>query len=320
MEKLIEKWSTRISEVVIGATAQEGGTRRNQVKVGGESTLPFLFSEGEMPNRPAVALEVLDRPPEEWPFIFDEFKEFNNDVLQWAKKSEEIDIDLLLLKLVSCHPDDKNNSGEYAANLIKEILKTVSIPIIVIGCGHPEKDQEILPAVADAAKGEKILLGMATKDNYKTITASAIASGHSVIAESPLDINLAKQLNILISDMALPFDRIVMHPTTGGLGYGFEYCYSIMERCRIAGLQGDKTIATPIINMVAQETYNTKEAKATIEEQPTWGDLKNRAIAWEVACGVGYLQSGSDILVFAHPESVRIVKDTIDKLMGGKKC
>ena len=307
MEKIIEKWPNKIFELTIGDDSKS-------IKIGGQTTLPFLHFEGEIPNPPKVALEVWDKPPEEWPVILEEFKEFVSDPILWAKKSEEWGTDLLCLKLVSCHPDIKNNSPQYASDLVKKVIENVKLPLIVIGCGHLEKDQEILPAVAEAAKGKRILLGMATKDNYKTITASALSGGHNIIAESPLDINLAKQLNILISDMGLPLDRIVMHHTTGGLGYGFEYCYSIMERCRLAGLQGDKIMATPIINMIAQETWKTKEAKATTDEQPNWGDLHKRGISWEVTCSAGYLQAGADILVLAHPESIKIVKNIISNL------
>ncbi|MEW6040138.1 MAG: acetyl-CoA decarbonylase/synthase complex subunit delta [Elusimicrobiota bacterium] len=307
MERVIEKWTTKIFTLEIGS--------KKTVKVGGEATLPFLHFEGEMPNRPVVALEVWDKNPEEWPLISQEYKDFTGDVVAWAKKTEEWGADLLCLKLISCHPDTENRDANYAAETVKKIISAVGVPLVVIGCGHPEKDQEILPAAADATKGEKILIGMATKDNYKTITASALSAGHSIIAESPLDINLAKQLNILISDMGMPLERIVMHHSTGGLGYGFEYCYSIMERCRLAGLQGDKIMATPIINMIAQETWKTKEAKASLEEQPVWGDLRKRAIAWEIACASGYLQAGAEILVLAHFESIKTVKQIISDLM-----
>jgi acetyl-CoA decarbonylase/synthase complex subunit delta len=315
MDKVIEKWVSKINELTIGATKEEGGTRSKKVKVGGESTVPFLFSEGEMPNPPAIALEVWDTPPEEWIYLTDSLKDVINDPILWLKRAEAVNPDLICFRLASCHPDIKNNSADYAGELIRKILNNTSLPLIIIGCGHSEKDADILLSAAEASKGEKVLLGMATKDNYKTITATAISCGHNIIAESPLDINLAKQLNILISDMGLPLERIVMHPTTGGLGYGFEYCYTIMERTRLAGLQGDKIMATPIINMVAQETWKTKEAKATDQEQPSWGTLDKRALAWEISCATGYLQSGSNILVVAHPESVRILKRTIAKLM-----
>jgi acetyl-CoA decarbonylase/synthase complex subunit delta len=315
MEKLIEKWPSKIFETCIGATKEEGGTRSNTVKVGGESTLPFLHFEGEVPNPPAVALEVWDTPPEEWPFITDELKEVVNDPFAWLKKAEEYKPDMICLRITSCHPDRKNNPPEHASELIKKMLGATSLPFIILGCGHAEKDADVLLNAAEASKGEKVLLGMATKDNYKTISAAALSCGHNVIAESPLDINLAKQLNILISDMGLSTDRIIMHPTTGGLGYGFEYCYSIMERTRLAGLQGDKIMATPIINMIAQETWKTKETKASQEEQPSWGPLNSRGEAWETGCAISYLQAGSNIVVLAHPESVKIVKGTINNLM-----
>ena len=315
MERLIEKWPAKISETRIGASKEEGGTRSKALKIGGESTLPFLHSEGEMPNPPAMALEVWDEIPEEWPFIANELKAVVNDPVAWVKKAEEYKPDIICLRLASCHPDRKNNPPEYAAELVKKILKTTSLPLMIIGCGHAEKDADVLPGAAEAGKGEKLLLGMATSANYKTISATALSCGHSIIAESPLDINLAKQLNILISDMGLPLERIVMHPTTGGLGYGLDYCYSIMERSRLAGLQGDKIMGVPIVNMVAQESWKAKETKASQEEQPSWGPLKERGIAWESACAIAYLQAGSNILVLGHPESVKIVKVTIDRLM-----
>lgn len=316
MDKVIEKSVTKIYEVVIGTTNTDGGTRSKSVKVGGQNVLPFLHFEGEMPNEPKIALEVWDRPPtEEWPWFADQFKDIVQDPLVWVKKAEDWGADLVCLRLISCHPDGENKSKEYAAEMVKKVLQTTSLPLMILGCGHSEKDSEILLYASESAKGEKCLLGMATKDNYKTVVAAAMASGHSVVAESPLDINLAKQLNILISDMGLSLDRVVMHPTTGGLGYGFEYCYSIMERCRLAGLQGDKVVATPIINMVSQETWKVKETKASDTDQPTWGKLDNRGPVWETTAAMGYLQSGSDILVLAHPESVKTVKKSISDLM-----
>ncbi|MBU0951728.1 MAG: acetyl-CoA decarbonylase/synthase complex subunit delta [Elusimicrobia bacterium] len=309
MERLLEKSVSTISELIIG-----GGTRSKEIKIGGEGALPFLCSDGEIPNKPVIAVEVWDTIPEEWPLIAEEFKDIVNDVVKWSKKAEEWGADLICLRLESCHPDKNNSNAAYAAETVKKVLNATKLPLIIIGCGHPEKDQEILPAIAEAAKGEKILLGMATKDNYKTITAAALAAGHSVIAESPLDINLAKQLNILISDMGLPLDRIAMHHTTGGLGYGFEYCYSIMERCRLAGLAGDKNMATPIINMIAEETWKTKEAKTPLDEQPTWGELHKRALGWEIVCASGYLQAGVDVLVLEHPETIKTIKQTINNL------
>lgn len=319
MEKIVEKWSTAIYEVTIGATQEDGGSRSKRIKVGNQMALPFLDYEGPIPNPPAVAIEVWDmNPGEEWPYFSQEFKDIVDDPIKWIKAAEQCNPDLICFRLASCHPDRLNTSPEGVTKIITQIKNSTSLPLIIIGCGHIEKDIDVLTAASNALKGEQVLLGMAVKDNYRTIAATALANGHSVIAESPLDINLAKQLNILISDAGLPLNRIVMHPTTGGLGYGFEYCYTIMERSRIAGLQGDKVMATPIINMVSQETWKLKEAKATIEEQPNWGELSYRSKAWEIATSVGYLQSGADIVVVAHPETVTVVKKIISTLM--QKC
>ncbi|MFN3550479.1 MAG: acetyl-CoA decarbonylase/synthase complex subunit delta [Endomicrobiia bacterium] len=313
MEYIKEKWSTEIFTLTIGAKENEGGTRNKVLKIGGQKTLPFLKFEGEIPNKPIVAAEVLDFLPEDlWPTFYRQFRDLVKDPLLWIKEIEESNPDAICVRLLSCHPDIKNNSKEYLQEFVPEILKITKLPLIILGSGHIEKDAEILPFVAELTKGEKILLGMIVKENYKTIITSLINFDHSVIVETPLDINLAKQLNILITDSGFPLDRIVMHHTTAGLGYGFEYCYSIIERCRLAGLQGDKVMATPIINLVSEEAWKTKEAKSTIEEEPSWGeDEIKRAIVWETTTALGYLNAGADILVLIHPESIRKVKNLI---------
>ncbi|MEN3013823.1 MAG: acetyl-CoA decarbonylase/synthase complex subunit delta [Endomicrobiia bacterium] len=315
VEYLIEKYSSEIFTVTIGATKEEGGSRNKVIKVGGQKTLPFLEFEGNIPNKPIIAAEVLDYLPEDlWPTFYEEFKDIVTDPLKWIKEIEKTEPDAICIRLFSCHPDTKNNSREYLINFIPEVLNTTQLPLIILGCNHIEKDMEILPLVCELTKNEKILVGMAVKENYKTISLSAFSCGHSIIAETPLDINLAKQLNILINDTGIPLDRIVMHHTTGGLGYGFEYSYSIIERCRLAGLQGDKVMATPVINLIAEETWKTKEAKATPEEEPNWGkDTKERAKIWEISTSLGYLQAGCDIVVVAHPDTIKFLKDILKK-------
>lgn len=316
MEYVKEKWSSEIFSLTLGATESEGGTRNKILKIGGQKTLPFLYFEGEYPNKPKIFAEVLDYLPEDlWPSFYREFEDIVKDPLKWIKEAEKTQPDGICIRLLSCHPDFKNNSKDYIENFIKEVLTITKLPLIILGCGHIEKDIEILPLVCEVTKKERILVGMATKENYKTIALSAFACGHSIIAETPLDINLAKQLNILINDIGVPLDRIVMHHTTGGLGYGFEYCYSIMERCRLAGLQGDKVMATPIINLVGEETWKIKEAKATKDEEPNWGeDPLKRAIIWETTTALGYLQAGSDILVLCHPQSIINLKKVLDSI------
>lgn len=317
MEQVLEKWANKINEVVIGATKEEGGSRSGKVVVGGERSLPFLLGEGPLPNKPVIAFEVLDREPEEWPDTLKEpFADVLNDPLKWAKKCvEEYKAELLCLTLKSTHPDFGPPDPEKASSLVKAILREVSIPLIILGCGEPEADNLVLPKCSEVAKGERCLFGDATQENYKTLTAACLADGHNIIAESPIDINIAKQVNILISEMGLDLSRVVINPTIGALGYGLEYAYSIMERARLAGLSGDKMLACPFICFVGQEAWRAKEAKTFQSEFPEWGDEKERGILWEATTALAVLLAGADILVMRHPEAIEITRRTIERLM-----
>jgi acetyl-CoA decarbonylase/synthase complex subunit delta len=222
------------------------------------------------------------------------------------------------VKLQGAHPDFGNRSADAEAKFISQLLKKVSVPLIIAGCDDDAKDNQVLPACCEAAKGERCLIGDAMQDNYKTLAAAVSADGHSIIAESPIDINIAKQLNILISDMGLPVERIVINPTIGAMGYGLEYAYSIMERARLAALSGDKMMASPFICFVGQETWRTKEVKASVTEFPSWGPEAERGIVWEALTATALLQAGADILVMRHPKAVEKVQKYIDELMEGK--
>ena len=189
------------------------------------------------------------------------------------------------------------------------------MPLIILGCGDDAKDNLVLPACSEAAKGERCLLGSAVQDNYKTLTAAALADGHSMVAESPIDINIAKQLNILISDMGLPLERIVINPTIGALGYGLEYAYSIMERARLAALSGDKAVASPFICTVGQEAWRAKEARVSENEFPAWGAQAERGIIWETVTAAALIQAGADILVMRHPQAVENIHRYIKELI-----
>ncbi len=313
-EVMIEKWSGSVSTVTIGATREQGGTRSAAVQVGGQKTLPFLFPEGDLPHKPVIAWEVWDVPPQEWPqTLTAEYGRVLQDPLEWAATCvEKFHAQLLCVRLQGAHPDNGNKTPAEEAAFIKALLKRVSVPLIIAGCGDDAKDNQVLPAVSEAARGERCLIGSAVQDNYKTLAAAALADGHSVIAESPIDINIAKQLNILISDLGLPLERLVIDPTIGGLGYGLEYAYSIMERARLAALAGDRTVASPFICFIGQEAWKTKEAVAPQSEFPAWGDESVRGILWEAATGVTLLQSGADILVMRHPKAIEKVASYLD--------
>lgn len=316
VELLKEKWANRINVVTIGATKEEGGTRSSVIKVGGESTLPFLFEEGEMPNPPVVAMEVLDMAPEDWPEVLS--KELSNiwdDPAKWAKKCvDEYKAQLICLRFQSAHPAAKDSSADRVPEIVKSVLKAVSVPLIIIGCGDKEKDNLVLAKASQAAKGERCLIGEAAQDNYKTLTVSCMADGHNIINLNPLDINIEKQINILVSDMGLPLDRIVMYPTTTALGYGMEYVYTLMERSRLAGLGGDKLLSIPLIAQVGQEVWRVKEARGKMSDHPSWGDEIERGPMWEATTALSLLQAGADILVMRHPKAAAMVQGAITAL------
>ncbi len=317
IELMKEKWSSKISEITIGATKDEGGTRNSKVTIGGESTLPFLFEEGDVPNKPAVAIEIWDTPPKDWPDILKEpFKDVLDKPVEWAKKcQDEYKPDLLSIRLMSAHPEWGNNSPDKIAETLKAIAESVSLPLIVKGCGDEEKDNLVLSKASQVLHGERCLFGNATQKNYRTLVASCIADGHNIIAENPLDINIEKQVNILISDMDFPLEKVVIFPTTTALGYGMEYVYSLMERTRIAGLSGDKLLAMPIICFVGQEVWRVKEAMGKKEDFPQWGDEKIRGPLWESMTAVNLLQAGANLIVVNHPDSIKVIRNYLDKIM-----
>ena len=316
IELVKDSWPGTVRAVTIGATPEEGGTRTSTVTVGGEKALPFMHFEVEMPNRPAVAVEFRDRRPDDWStLLLDTWGDVVDDPAAWAKAAEETGADLLQLSLSATDADGNPTTSEAAVSAVKAVLESSGLPLIVFGPGQVELDNTLLVAVADATKGERLLLGICEDKNYRTIVASAMANDHLVNARSPMDVNLAKQLNILISDMNMPLDRIIMDPTTGALGYGIEYGYSAMERLRLAALQGDAMTQLPMLVTPGFEAWKTKESKVGQDVPDEWGDWMERAINWETLTAVTLLESGADILVLRHPESVKRVKAAIDDLM-----
>lgn len=304
-----ERWTNKVAEVVLGS----GST---VVKVGGESTLPFIFSDGEIPNRPVVALEVCDMEPVEWPEILaSAYAGVLNDPVAWAKKCVDYGADVVCLTLISAHPDNQNTTPEECARIARDVADGVNVPLIIHGCGVEEKDAQIMEKVAEALSGRNFLLGCATQKNYMAITAACMVYGHNIIASTPLDISLEKQLNILITEMNLAANRIIIDPVVGPLGYGIEYAYSIMERTRISALKGDKMLAMPVICFVGQESWKTREARSSTGEIPDWGSQERRAMQWELLTATTLAQAGSSLLVLRHPETLKHFRAHVDKLM-----
>ena len=311
-----DKWPSAVRTITIGAMSAEGGTRSRVVTVGGEKTMPFMHFEGETPNPPVVAMEIKDYRPDDWsPLLVEEWKAVIDDPAQWAKAAEEAGVDLIQLSLSLTDNEGNPNTPEKAVASVKKVLNATGLPLIVFGPGQADLDNELLVPVAEATKGERVVLGICEDKNYRTIVAAAMANGHLVNARTAMDVNLAKQLNILISDMGLPLDRIVMDPTTGALGYGIEYGYSVMERLRMAALQGDSMTQLPMLVTPGFEAWKTKESKVGEGVPAAWGNWLDRAINWETLTAITLLESGADIIVLRHPESVRRVKAAITELM-----
>lgn len=311
-----EKWTSNVKELTIGATSADGGTRGKTVTVGGAKCIPFMESDGDTGNRPVVAMDVLDYVPDDWPEILkDAFSDVLDDPAKWAKKCvDEHGAELICLKLDSIHPDKGDKSGDEAADTVKAVLEAVDVPLIIQGCELNDKDNQVMPKVSEAAKGEKCLIGYASQDNYKVITAVCLADGHAIVTQAPLDINIGKQVNILVSELGFPLDRIVMFQSTGALGYGIEYTYSIQERERIAALSGDNLMAFPVICNVGFEAWRAKEAKAGDKDVPQWGSYKERGAMWETVTATTLIQSGVDIVRMYHPKAVAAVKEHIGQL------
>ena len=305
-----DKWPGSIREITIGGTSDEGGTRTKTVTIGGGTTMPYLQFEAPTPNKPVIAIEIKSRKPEDWsPLLAEVWGDAMADPAQWAKKAEGAGADIVVLALTV------EDTVDDAVKAVKSVLGATGLPLIVWGPGQAEKDNELLVPVSEATKGEKLVLGICEDKNYRTIVATAMANGHLVQSRAPMDVNLSKQLNILISDMGMPKERILMDPTTGALGYGIEYGYSVMERLRLAALQGDAMTQFPMIVTPGFEAWKAKESKVGEGVPEAWGDWNARAVNWETITAMALVESGADIVVLRHPESVKRVKEAIEELM-----
>lgn len=311
-----DKWSGKVQEVVIGATSQDGGTRSHTVTVGGEMTMPFMHYEADTPHRPVLALEITDSKPGDWsPILLDLWGDVMDDPAKWAKAAEEAGADLLLLSFNLEGSDGNPNTPDHAVKAAQDVLAATGLPLLIFGPGQAEIDNELLVPVADACRGEKVVLGLCEDKNYRTIAAAAMANDHLVVGRAPMDVNLSKQLNILLKDTGIPFDRILLDPTTGALGYGIEYGYSVMERLRLAALRGDAMTQSPMIVIVGAETWKAKEAKVGDDVPEAWGEWVERAITWETVTAITLIEAGADIVVLRHPESLKRVRAVIDNLV-----
>ncbi|MDP3177151.1 MAG: acetyl-CoA decarbonylase/synthase complex subunit delta, partial [Spirochaetaceae bacterium] len=279
----------------------------------------FHLWEGSMGNRPLVAMEVFDVVSDKYPRVLREiYGDALKDPARMARACvESFGADLISVRLEGTHPEKGDRGPDEAVKAVKSVLQAVDVPLIVTGHSHFEKTNEVMKAVAQAFEGERLLLNWAEQDNYRSMAGSAMAYGHALVAQSPIDVNIAKQLNILLGNMDFKKEGIVMDPMTGAAGYGIEYSYSVMERIRLTALGGDAMLAGPLIVSPGAECAKIKEYRAEEKDFPAWGDLGSRAALWELGTAMGLLQAGADILILYHPDAVKALRKAIDRLMAG---
>jgi acetyl-CoA synthase len=301
---------------IICVTIGGSGTRKSSCTIGGEKTLPFRRMEGDAGHVPAVAMEVFDTVPEKFPQpLRDYFGGMLSDPAAMAKHCvEKLGANAISVRLDGCHPDKRNRSSQEAADIVRAVLGAVSVPLIVTGCSHFDKRNEIMKKIAGDFAGENLLLNWVETDNYKTIAGAAMGYGHCLVAQTPIDVNMAKQLTILLTAMGVKPEKIVMDPMTGALGYGLEYTYSVMERIRIGGLGGDAMLSMPFLSMIGYETAKSKEASASGKGFEAWGDPGRRGALLEISAAMSLMNAGTDLFIMYYPEAVKTILRTIEKM------
>lgn len=303
-------YSGKIKEIKLGKGDKA-------VTIGGETAYPFYLFEGEMPNLPKIAMEVYDTPPQEWAeAALEPFAGVTNDPVAWAQKCiKDYGAQMICLQLLSTDPNGLDRGADEAAKVVKKVADAIDVPLIVWGTANHDKDTEVLRKVAELCQGKSLILGPVEEADHKKIGAAAIGYKHTVVASTPIDINLAKQLNILMGNLGIPDNLLVIDPTVSSIGYGVEYCYSVMERMRMAALtQQDDKLQFPIICNVAKEVWKTKEAKLSEKEDPKMGDAKKRGILLEAMSAMILLLAGADVLIMRHPEAIKLVREMITDL------
>jgi acetyl-CoA decarbonylase/synthase complex subunit delta len=302
-------WTGAIGTVILGATREEGGTRKTSYCIGGGTTLPFL--EPSPSKTPLVALEICDDPVYWSPVIKNYCGDLVDNVDTWAKTAETVyGADLVRLYLTSTR---QRNFSDIASlgKTIEAVLSATGLPLIIEGSNEPRIDSEVFQTCGETAQGERLLLGTAEAGRYRSIAAAALAYNHSLIAQSPIDVNLAKQLNILLREIGVQRDHVVIDPYTGALGYGFEYSYSAMERIRFSALKGDADLSMPMI-CSAIDSLTIKEVR---EAEPSQRD--EMAVQWEFYTGIAGAVAGAEIVCVRHPKTVMMLKNAFASIREG---
>jgi acetyl-CoA decarbonylase/synthase complex subunit delta len=302
-------YSGKIREIKLGSGDKV-------VTVGGETSYPFYLFEGEMPRLPRIAMEVWDMPPQDWaPAALEPFKGVTDDPVAWAKKCiNDYGAEMICLQMVSTDPNGLDRGADEAAAVAKKVADAIDVPLIVWGTANHDKDTEVLRKVAEVCQGKNLIIGPVEEGDHKKIGAAAIGYHQTVIASTPIDINLAKQLNILLGNLGVPDNLLIMDPTVSCIGYGIEYCYSVMERMRMAGLtQQDDKLQYPLICNISKEAWKTKEVHLP-DGELNMGDARKRGILLEAMSAMVILIAGGDVLVMRHPEAIKLIREMITGL------
>ena len=298
--------------------AVEIGPGDKAITIGGENVLPLYSFDAEIANAPKIGVEILDTGFENAPAGLKAFYEGCTSMADMAKKAATIEgASFICLHFEGADPNGADRSVDECVADAKAVAEAVDLPIVIMGCKNNEKDSNLFNKCSEALQGKNILVLAAKEETYKAVGASAgLAYGQKVGAESSVDINLAKQLNVLLTQLGVKQDSIVMHVGTAAAGYGFEYVVSTMERIRLAALgQNDNTLQMPVMTPVASEAWNVKEAMASEADMPEWGDVETRGIDMEVVTASAVLAAGTNAVILRHPQSIATVSKLINALM-----
>ena len=294
------------------------GTGDKAIVIGGQNVLPFYTFDAAIENAPKIGVEISDAA-DSWdvPGLV-EFYAGCTTMAERAKKAETMEgVDFICLNFESADPNGANRPTADCVADAKAVAEVVTLPIVVMGCKHLEKDVELFGAIAEALSGKNVLFMSAKNENYKTVGASvALASGQKVGAETADDINLAKQLNIMLKGLNVPAESIVMNIGTAAVGYGFEYVASTLDRIRDAALkQADADLQMPIVAPVSTDTWSVKESSASEEDEPAWGNREERGISMEISTAAANLTGGADAVIMRHPAAIATIKQFITELI-----
>ena len=289
------------------------------IVIGGQNVLPFYTFDAPIENAPKIGVEITDTAASWDAPALKEFYAGCSTMADFAKKAETIEgADFITLVFETADPNGENRSVADCVADAKAVAEVVSKPIVIMGCKNLEKDAELFNGISDALQGRNILCMSAKQENCKTVGASVVlAYGQKVGAETADDINLAKQLNIMLKkDANVPAESIVMNIGCAAVGYGYEYVASTLDRVRDAALkQSDADLQMPILATVSADTWGVKESTASEEDEPTWGDREERAIGMEISTAAANLTGGADAVVMRHPAAIATIKQFIDELI-----